>query len=93
MARDPAIQLSYSIGDTSGRFEVARIVARVFPKYQGYVQHVIAEGRVAHSSSVFCSMSGVQDVGSALRVVVRASVVPHSCPRCEGMNGPPGDLW
>jgi hypothetical protein len=25
------------------------------------------------------------------RLVVRAFVVPQSCPKCEGMNGPPGD--
>jgi hypothetical protein len=40
----PAIQLSVILGDTSGRMEVAPIVARVFPKYRSYVQSVIAEG-------------------------------------------------
>ena len=24
---------------------------------------------------------------------VRASEFPHSCPKCEGMNGPPEDLY
>jgi len=39
----PAIQLSVFIGDTSGRFEVAKIVARVFPKYKTFVTGVIKE--------------------------------------------------
>jgi hypothetical protein len=40
----PVIQLSGSDGDTSGRFEVARTVARVFPAYRHYARKVIAEG-------------------------------------------------
>jgi hypothetical protein len=39
----PAIQLSLSIGDTSGRFEVAQIIARVFPAYRSFANKVIAE--------------------------------------------------
>ncbi len=31
-------------GDTSGRFEVARVVARVFPEQRAFVDKVIAEG-------------------------------------------------
>jgi hypothetical protein len=38
------IQLSESIGDTSGRFEVAQIIARVFPADWAFVRRVIAEG-------------------------------------------------
>lgn len=40
----PVIQVSSSIGDTSGRFEVAKIIARVFPAYKQFVESVIAEG-------------------------------------------------
>jgi hypothetical protein len=40
----PVIQLSVSIGDTSGRFEVAEMVARVFPAYRPFAQKVILEG-------------------------------------------------
>ncbi len=40
----PAIQLSGSDGGTSGRFEVARTVARVFPAYRSYARKIIAEG-------------------------------------------------
>lgn len=40
----PAIQLSGSDGGTSGRFEVARMVARVFPAYRSYARRIIAEG-------------------------------------------------
>lgn len=40
----PAIQLSSSDGGTSGRFEVAKVVARVFPSHRDYARSVIAEG-------------------------------------------------
>ena len=40
----PAIQLSMSSGGTSGRFEVARTIARVFPSHRDFVTSVIAEG-------------------------------------------------
>ena len=39
-----AIQLSVSIGDTSGRFEVAEVVARVFPAHKSFVDDVIKQG-------------------------------------------------
>jgi hypothetical protein len=39
-----AIQVSDRTGDTSGRFEVAKTIARVFPAYSAFVQDVIAEG-------------------------------------------------
>ena len=38
------IQFSVSNGDTSGRFEVAQIIARVFPAHSAFVRRVIAEG-------------------------------------------------
>ena len=37
----PGIQVAEHYGDTSGRFEVARIVARVFPAYKAFVERVI----------------------------------------------------
>jgi hypothetical protein len=40
----PAIQVSENIGDTSGRFNVARVIARVFPAWKPFVERVIAEG-------------------------------------------------
>jgi len=40
----PAIQISFSYGDTSGRFSVAKTIARVFPDYSKFVQDVVAEG-------------------------------------------------
>jgi hypothetical protein len=39
----PGIQASVSEGETSGRFEVARVIARVFPKQRAFVQDVIDE--------------------------------------------------
>jgi hypothetical protein len=40
----PAIQVSWLSGDTSGRFQVAQVIARVFPAHQSFVQGVIGEG-------------------------------------------------
>lgn len=40
----PAIQMSLSVGDTSGRFSVAKTIARVFPAHKTFVENVIAEG-------------------------------------------------
>jgi hypothetical protein len=40
----PAVQISVSSGGTSGRFEVAKVIARVFPAYKAFAQSVIAEG-------------------------------------------------
>jgi hypothetical protein len=39
-----AIQADNVSGGTSGRFEVARVIARVFPTYQKFVRQVIDEG-------------------------------------------------
>ena len=40
----PAIQVSWLSGDTSGRFQVAQVIARVFPGRQSFVQSVVGEG-------------------------------------------------
>jgi len=40
----PVIELAGSNGDTSGRFSVARTIARVFPTHRAFVEKVIAEG-------------------------------------------------
>jgi hypothetical protein len=40
----PAIQISLSDGGTSGRFQVARVIARVFPAHRAFAYRVIAEG-------------------------------------------------
>jgi hypothetical protein len=41
--RGPAIQLTESLGGTSGRFAVARLVARLFPAQGGFARRVDAE--------------------------------------------------
>jgi len=38
------IEISVSSGGTSGRFQVAKVIARVFPAYKQFAQNVIAEG-------------------------------------------------
>jgi hypothetical protein len=40
----PAIEISDFSGGTSGRFEVAKVIVRVFPAYKQFAQNVIAEG-------------------------------------------------
>jgi hypothetical protein len=47
--RGPAVELSRIMGGTSGRFEVAKISARVFPVAKAFVQQVIDEGLVPKS--------------------------------------------
>jgi hypothetical protein len=38
------IQISYELADTSGRFAVAKTIARVFPSHKAFVEKVVAEG-------------------------------------------------
>ncbi len=40
----PVIQISIAEGGTSGRFQVAKVIARVFPALKQFAQNVIAEG-------------------------------------------------
>ncbi|MDB5716509.1 MAG: hypothetical protein JWO15_3906, partial [Sphingomonadales bacterium] len=49
----PAIQLSISLGDTSGRFEAAQIAARLFPNRRAFVESVIGEGIEPKGDFVF----------------------------------------
>ncbi len=42
--KGPAVQLTFSVGDTSGRFEAAKIAARLFPSRRAFVEGVIGEG-------------------------------------------------
>jgi hypothetical protein len=49
----PAIQLSISLGDTSGRFEAAKIAARLFPERKAFVDSVIAEDLEPKQDFVF----------------------------------------
>ena len=40
----PVVELSYLNGWTSGRFDVARVLARLFPSHRAFVRQVIREG-------------------------------------------------
>lgn len=42
---EPAIEVAYIYSGTSGRFEVARIIARLFPAQKAFAQRVIREER------------------------------------------------
>jgi hypothetical protein len=49
----PVVQISLDDGGTSGRFAVARTIARVFPARKDFVENVIAEGIEPASSFPF----------------------------------------
>lgn len=51
----PAVQISVSNGGTSGRFQVAEVIARVFPSYRQFTRDVIAEDIEPASSFPFGS--------------------------------------
>jgi hypothetical protein len=40
----PGIQVQEISGDTSGRFQVASVIARVFPAHKAFADGVIKEG-------------------------------------------------
>jgi hypothetical protein len=42
--RGSAVQISFSFGGTSGRFEVAKVIARAFPAQMAFARRVAAEG-------------------------------------------------
>jgi hypothetical protein len=46
-----AIQITREDGDTSGRFGVARMIARVFPAHKAFVTRVIEEDRAGRLQS------------------------------------------
>jgi hypothetical protein len=48
-----AIELASETGDTSGRFGVARVIARVFPAHRAFVRKVIKEGLEPSSAFPF----------------------------------------
>lgn len=49
----PGIQVLERSGETSGRFDVAQFIARVFPAHEAFVQHVIKEGLVPGTAFPF----------------------------------------
>lgn len=42
--RGPAVQIAVSFGGTSGRFEIANVIARAFPAHLDFARRVAAEG-------------------------------------------------
>jgi len=49
----PVVEIAYEYGDTSGRFGVARTIARVFPAYKTFVDRVVEEEIQPASSFAF----------------------------------------
>ena len=42
--RGPAVEVEQALGSTSGRFEVAQVIAHLFPDFQRFVVKVVREG-------------------------------------------------
>jgi hypothetical protein len=49
----PVVEIAENSGDTSGRFTVARVIARLFPAHRAFVENVIGEGIEPASSFPF----------------------------------------
>jgi hypothetical protein len=49
----PVVEIAYEYGGTSGRFGVARTIARVFPAYKAFVDKVMEEEIQADNSIAF----------------------------------------
>jgi hypothetical protein len=62
------IQIAYALPGTSGRFEAARIAARVFPEARRYVE----AGRAAHDRSLICI---IDDAGPLIPLVLSAQTI------------------
>jgi hypothetical protein len=51
--RGPVVELSYTLGGTSGRFQVAQTAARIFPIAKSFIEDVINEGLEPKTDFVF----------------------------------------
>jgi hypothetical protein len=79
--RGQAVQVSVSSGGTSGRFAVARTIARIFPDFKAFAQQVIAEG--IEPASSFPSGPYPQD---KLRYVDRKTVEFETPANTKGLG-------
>jgi hypothetical protein len=77
----PGIQATLSSSDTSGRFDVARVIARVFPKEKAFVQRVINEKIVPASDFPFGPYPNDELVYKSDRIVAF-----HTPPNSEGLG-------
>jgi hypothetical protein len=58
LSDSPAVILSYAVGETSGRFTVAKIAAQVFPRARWFVDRVRNEGADDPNEYVFAPPPG-----------------------------------
>jgi hypothetical protein len=77
----PAIEVDNFFGGTSGRFGVARIIARVFPAQRAFVQRIIREGLAQASDFVFGPYPD-----DRLRFPSNRIVEYQTPPHCEGLG-------
>jgi hypothetical protein len=73
----PAIQATFNISGTSGRFQVAQVIARVFPAHRAFVQSVIDEGTEPASDYPFGPFPGDKLILQSDRIV-EFQTPPHS---------------
>lgn len=80
-----AIQLSISFGGTSGRFAVAKVIARVFPAHKDFVQRVMAE-ETAHGVKPETDFSFGPYPKDKLRYIGNRTVEFETSPRTIGLG-------
>jgi hypothetical protein len=72
-----SVQLSFSSGETSGRFEVAKVIARVFPAHKSFVEGIIKDGVGSASDYPFGPYPNDKLIFKGARIV-EFQTPPHS---------------
>jgi len=73
----PSVQVSFSSGETSGRFDVARVIARVFPAHKAFVEGIIKDGMGSASDFPFGPYPNDKLISKGARIV-EFQTPPHS---------------
>jgi hypothetical protein len=73
----PSVQVSFSSGETSGRFDVAKVIARVFPAHRAFVEGIIKDGMGSASDFPFGPYPNDKLISKGARVV-EFQTPPHS---------------
>jgi hypothetical protein len=77
----PAIQASKTYGGTSGRFEVAKVIARVFPARKAFVENVLKQAMAPASDYPFAPFPKDSLIFKSDRIVEY-----QTPPRSEGLG-------
>jgi hypothetical protein len=80
----PSVQVSFSSGETSGRFDVAKVIARVFPAHKSFVEGIIKDEMGSPSDFPFGPYPNDKLTAKGARIV-EFQTPPHS----EGLGTTP----